>query len=195
MPPDGGVSDELRASQARARPARTDAPERYLAEGLETLGRLLEEKAGVAGVIRPHGDVPGLFRRTHRFRATDRAGLLSLAKDLARLTADSFDAAAIQKRVKPPKGTEWGSLKSLENLLATQVGPERARAVMSSLFGVYELRLADAHLSSGELDEALEKVGVDKAAPYVVQGYQLMRACVGTIYAIIKIVDAWKAET
>ena len=149
----------------------------------------------MAGAIRPHGDVPGLLRRAHRFRAVDRAGLLSLAKDLARLTADSLDATAIQKRVKPPKGAEWGSLKSLENLLASQVGPDRARAVMGPLFGVYELRLADAHLASGKVDESLEKVGIDKAAPYVFQGYQLMHACVGTIYAIVEIVDAWKAET
>jgi len=149
----------------------------------------------VPGAIRRHGDVPGLLRRAHRFRVTDRASLLSLAKDLARLTADSLDATAIQKRVKPPKGTKWGSLKSLENLLATQVGPDQARAIMGPLFGVYELRLADAHLSTSELDEALERVGVDKAAPYVVQGYQLMHACVGAIYAIIKNIDAWKGET
>ena len=195
VPPDGGVSQELLAWQVRADPADTQAPERYLAEGLETLGRRLEERAEVAGAIRPHGDVPGLLRRAHRFRAVDRAGLLSLAKDLARLTADSLDATAIQKRVKPPKGAEWGSLKSLENLLASQVGPDRARAVMGPLFGVYELRLADAHLASGKVDESLEKVGIDKAAPYVFQGYQLMHACVGTIYAIVEIVDAWKAET
>ena len=82
--------------------------------------------------------------------------------------------------------------RSLENLLAIQVGTDRARSVMGPLFGIYELRLADAHLPTSELDEALEKVGVDKATPYVVQGYQLLYACVGTIYALIKIVEGWK---
>ena len=103
-----------------------------------------------------------------------------------------LDTVAIQKRVRPPKGENWGSLKSLERLLETQVGADRARAVMGPLFGVYELCLADAHLPANELDEALEKVGVDKTAPYVVQGYQLLQACVDTIDAIIHIVAAWK---
>jgi hypothetical protein len=144
--------------------------------------------------FRPHDDIPDLLRRAHRFRAIDRPGLLSLAKDLARLTADSLDAAAIRKRLKPPTDPKWGSLKLVENLLATQVGPEEAHAVMRPLFGIYELRLADAHLAGSELDDALEKVGVDKAVPYVFQGYQLLHACVGTIYDISRIVDAWKAE-
>jgi hypothetical protein len=42
------------------------------------------------------------------------------------------------------------------------------------------------------LDEALEKVGVDKTTPYVILGYQLLYACVRTIYAIVKVVEGWK---
>jgi hypothetical protein len=143
--------------------------------------------------FRPHRDIPDVLRRAHRFQAADRPGLLSLAKDLARVTADSLDAAAIRSGLKgaDPK---LGSLKSLESLLATQVGVERAREVMRPLFGVYELRLADAHLPKHELDEALEKVGVDEAAPHVMQGYQLLSACVGAIFEIIEIVDGWREE-
>jgi len=192
--PDGGVSDELLASQAEARPARTKAPERFLGEGLALLGQVLQEKVGIA-VFRPHSDFPTLLRCAHRFRAMDRASLLSLAKDLARLTADSFDATALQKRVRPPSGERWGSLKSLEKLLATQIGVDQARAAMGPLFGIYELRLADAHLPASELDEALEKVGINQSAPYVVQGYQLLDACVGTLYAIIKVVEDWKEQS
>ena len=191
--PDGGVSEELRDSQARARPAATQAPERFLGEGLSLLGETLRQKAGVAA-LHPHGDIPEILRRAHRFRATDKAGLLALAKDLARLTADSLDATAIKARLKAlnaVKDAKVGSLKSLESLLATQVGPDRARAVMGPLFGIYELRLADVHLASAEVDESLKKVGVDTAAPYVFQGYQLMHACVATIYRIIEIVDSW----
>lgn len=193
--PDGGVSDELLASQMRAQPARTQAPERYLAAGLKLLGELLEANAGIVGAFRNHRDIADLVRRAHRFRATNRGGLLSLAKDLARLTADSLDAAAIQKRLKPSKDPKWGSLKSLENLLATQVGEDEAHAVMGPLFAIYDLRHADAHLPSSEVDDTLEKIGVDKTVPYVFQGYQLMHACVDTIYTIIKILDAWKTET
>jgi hypothetical protein len=192
--PDGGVSEELLASQMQAMPASTQAPEKFLGEGLRLLGQALQQRAGVAA-LRPHGDIPEILRRTHRFRATDRAGLLALAKDLARLTADSLDAGAIKDRLKSLNALEepkWGSLKSLERLLATQVGPDRARAAMAPLFGVYDLRLADAHLASEEVDESLKQLGVAEAAPRVVQGYQLMRACVNAIYAVVRIVAAWK---
>ena len=66
---------------------------------------------------------------------------------------------------------------------------------MGPLFGIYDLRHADAHLASSEVDETLQRVGVDRAAPYVFQGYRLMFACVDTIYTIIKIVAAWKPHT
>src|SRR5207302_10110066 len=146
-------------SQVKARPASTQAPEKFLEQGLKRLGQVLFEKLGIAA-IQPHGDIPALLKSAHRFRATDRPSLLALAKDLARLTADSFEATAIQKHVKPPKGERWGSLKSLENLLATQVGAESAHSVMGPLFGIYDLRLADAHLPSSEVDATLAMVGI-----------------------------------
>ena len=88
---------------------------------IEKLGQLLHEKLGMV-VVRDHMEVPNLLQRAHRFRATDRSGSPSLAKDLARLTADRIDEKAIQKLVKPPEGANWRSLKSLENLLS-QLNP------------------------------------------------------------------------
>lgn len=188
--PEGKVSDELLASQVKAIPADTQAPEAYLSAGLMRLNHAAEEKLGIS-IVRPHHQIPELVMRTHRFRATDKEGLLALAKDLARLTADSFDAGAIQKLVNPPKGTKWGSLKSLENLLATRIDPNDARALLSPLFGIYELRLGDAHLGSRELDEALKLVRVDPSAPYVIQGYQIMHACVSSIHSICGVIEGW----
>ena len=124
--------------------------------------------------------------RVHRFRATDRAGLFNLAKDLTRLTADAIDAGAIQKVGTPPTGEKWGSLKSLEKLLATVIGPGDAHTMMTPLFGIYELRLADAHLPSSEVDQALEMAGVDEHQASVSQGYMILDSCVGTLYEIAK---------
>jgi hypothetical protein len=191
--PEGKVSDELLSSQVRAEPAKTQAPERFLAEGLALLNHVAHEKLAIT-LIRQHEQIPELLVRTHRFRATDKEGLFSLAKDLARLTADSIDALEIQKLVSPPKGTKWGSLKSLENLLATRIDPSQARAVLGPLVGIYELRHADAHLASRESDEALNLVGVDQNAAYVIQGYQLLHACVSSIYAICQIIECWTTE-
>lgn len=191
--PEGKVSEELLASQVKAKPAKTQAPEEFLAESLAMLDHVAHEKLAIT-LIRHHEQIPELLVRAHRFRATDKEGLFSLAKDLARLTADSIDASEIQKLISPPKGTKWGSLKSLENLLATRIDPSQARAVLSPLVRIYELRLADAHLASHESDEALNLVGVDRSSPYVMQGYQLLHTCVSSIYAICQIIECWTTE-
>jgi len=179
--PEGGVSEELLASQMRAEPASTQAPERFLGQGLSLLNEIASEKLGFR-LFRDHEQRRQLLTMCHRFRSVDRQGFFSLAKDLARLTADSIDAAAIQRIVPPPKGTKWGSLKSLENLLARRAGPDGARALLGPLVGIYELRHADAHLGGNSVVEALSLVGVETSLPPVMQGYQLMHACVSSLY-------------
>jgi hypothetical protein len=190
IPPDGKVSEELLDSQMRCEPANTQAPERFLGPALAKIKEVSHSELGVS-ILRDHEDMATILRRTHRFRATDSAGLYALAKDLARLTADAFDAVAIQRVIAPPLGTRWRSLKSVENLLASQIGPDNAAKIMSPLFGVYDLRLADAHLPSSEANEALKRVGVDTSLPLVMQGEQMLRECVDTLYAITNVLRTW----
>ena len=80
--PEGGVSDELLASQVRASPADTQAPEAFLAKGLKFLKQRSLEEFGVS-VLREHDQIPVIIPRCHRFRAIDKAGLFGLAKDFA----------------------------------------------------------------------------------------------------------------
>ena len=56
--------------------------------------------------------------------------------------------------------------------------------MMAPLFGVYELRLGDAHLPSGELEAAFAKVGVDRGAIPVMQGEQLIAGAVSALHAV-----------
>jgi len=184
--PEGKVSEELLASQIKADPANTQAPEAFLKEGLNLLNKLSQKKLRIL-LLRDHDSIPQLLANSHRFRAIDKAGLYALAKDVARLTVDRIDAAAIQTIIPPPKGTKWGSLKSLENLIASKIDPKIARSMLGPLVGVYELRHADAHLPSSEIDESFALVGVDQSLPYVQQGYQLLRACVDSIYGIAEV--------
>jgi hypothetical protein len=135
--------------------------------------------------------VRDLLPSIHRFRAVDNSGFYSLAKDLARVTADNLDTAAMQSIIRPPKGTKWGSLKTLENLLATKIDADAAYSVMSPLFGVYELRQADAHLPSSQLDGAMALLNVDRSLPTVFQGYQLLYVCVSSIYAVAEVFQKW----
>jgi hypothetical protein len=191
--PEGGVSSELLASQVEADPADTKAPEEFLGKSLDALEAVFKNRLGIQ-MVRPHADRPAILARSYRFRATDTNGVFALAKDLARLTADSFDANEIQKIVKPPKGEKWGTLKSLEKLLATMISAEDAHLLVGPLFGIYDLRLADAHLASGDQDEALRLAGVDQTVNFPRQGYQLLKTCVDTIYRICGVVDKQRSK-
>ena len=186
--PEGGVSEELLAAQAEGDPADTQAPEEYLPEVFDFLNEVASRKFGFR-LCRAHDRFQTLITEAHRFRSTDQASFFSLAKDLARLTADAIDASAIQKMVNPPKGEKWGSLTSLEKLVALRVGPAKARRLLGPLVGIYELRHADAHLPSSDTERALALVKVDQKAPFVIQGYQLLHSCVSSLYSIAKALD------
>jgi hypothetical protein len=180
------VSGELLAAQANGIPAETQAPEAYLPSVFGLLNEATTARFQFR-LFREHSDFESLIAVTHRFRAIDQTGLFSLAKDLARLTADGIDSSAIQKVVLPPKGERWGSLKSLEKLVASLIGADQARSLLGPLVGVYELRLADAHLAGSEIDEAFELAGVDRSKPFVLQGFDLLDSGVSALHAILDV--------
>ena len=188
--PDGGVSDELLASQIRATPADTQAPEAFLATGLTRLEFLSNTKLEI-NLLRENHKLKDLMLKAHRFRSVNDEGLLALSKDLYRLTGERFNAVELQKICPPPKGERWGSLKSLEKVIATKEGKEASKKLLSGLVSIYELRKQDAHLPSGDYTEAFELLRIDRDAPYVVQGFQLMGACVGSIWSIGDVIDRW----
>lgn len=181
--PEGGVSKELLQAQAEGSPANTQAPEEFLPSGIDLLNEITSAKFGFC-LFRAHDGFQTLVRDAHRFRSRDEASFFALAKDLARLTADAIDSSALQKIVAPPLGTKWGSLKSLEHVVAVTAGVDRAHSLLGPLFGIYELRHADAHLPSGEIEKAVALVRVDRGAPFVIQGCQLLCACVSSLHAI-----------
>ena len=54
--------------------------------------------------------------------------------------------------------------------------------MLAPLFGAYELRLADAHMPKGEIEESLAKVEIDPLAVPIAQGFQLLHSCVAAIH-------------
>lgn len=188
--PEGGVSDELLASQVRAEPADTQAPEEFLKLGIDTLNKLSVEKLNFS-LFSEHELLPELFERTHRFRAIDNAGLFALAKDVARLTADRLNIAEMQRIAPPPLKTQWRSLKSLEHLLASKIDDKKARLITGALVGAYELRHADAHLPGKDTDEYFALLNIDRSLPTVIQGYQLLHSCVSSLYDVLEVLQSW----
>jgi len=183
--PEGGVSKELMDSQAVGTPSSTQAPERYLGDALEALNETLYKKYGIQA-FRKHDDIANIIKSCHRFRALSFDGLLSLAKDIARLTADSIDKKELQKLLTLPDKEKLGSLKSLEKVLAMSTGDEKAKSLMGPLFGIYDLRLADAHLPAADLKVALGLVKVNRDEPGVFQGFRLIDYTVWTLVQIVK---------
>lgn len=188
VPPEGKVSKELLASQVESRPARSQAPEPFLGYGLDALGEVSARVYGKS-FVRPHDKTDEILMQVHRFRATDSSGIYALAKDLARVTADAFDKEAMHAVVQPPKSENWGSLKSLEKVVATYVGEAKARYVMGPLFKIYELRLADAHLPGADAQAALRFLGAKENMPLVFQATAVLSACVTCLYTVCKIID------
>lgn len=174
--PDGGLPIELFRAQVEGHPSDTIAPEARLQRTLEHLLKTFKAATGEA-LFLEHPDRPRILSLAHRFRAHSPEGLLALAKDLARLTGDSFDRAALNRLVPSPKCEPWGSIKSLEKVLATVMPPEKARGLMTPLVGVWELRHADAHLPGSNPFENLWMVDVDPEIPLVWQGARLIESC------------------
>ncbi len=191
--PEGGVSSELLDSQVKAEPADTQSPEKFLPKAIKEVNELSLEKLGIK-IFKDHEAIPELLTKIHRFRAIDQASFYALAKDLARLIVDSLDAGAIQSIVSPPKEKNWGSLKSLENLLASRCDRKYIRRMMASLVGVYELRHADAHLPSSEIKEAFSLLDLDRSQPFVHQGYQMLHQVVSSIYGVAERLKRWPSK-
>ncbi|NDV28680.1 hypothetical protein [Desulfovibrio sp. JC010] len=186
--PEGGVSSELLASQVKAIPADTKAPEEFLPKVFELINSLAQEKMKIQ-LFRKHELIPELLPRIHRFRSIDEQSFYALAKVLARLTADSLDAQAMQTIVTPPKKVNWGSLKSLENLLASEYDRDLVRKITAPLVGVYELRHADAHLPSSKIEEAFSLIQIDRSSPYVQQGFQLLHQVVSSLFGVLELLQ------
>jgi hypothetical protein len=185
--PEGGVSMELLDSQQRARPASTRAPERDFSELAAVLNSEFHIRYG-GNLFRHHDAWAQILSRVHRFRVSDQASLLELAKDIARLTADSIDSGVLRSVIAPPKGEAWRSLRHLEKALATIVEPEVARTTLTPLAGVYDLRLADAHLPSQALSEAFQLVGINPQDPPINQAMQLLDGAIRSLAGVLRIV-------
>ena len=188
--PEGGISKELYDSQVKAKPASTEAPEAFFEVVINEINDASKRQFKIQ-FFRGHQSVNDIIKSINRFRAVDEKGLFSLAKDIAKVIADDVDVESLQKIAVPPKNTKWGSLKTIENLLALKVPPETARQIMSPLFGVYELRHGDAHLPSSEIENAFTSIKIDRSLPSVVQGYQMLLECVESMRKILNIITKW----
>lgn len=184
--PDGGVSEELFAAQMMVTPAATVAPERFLAASIAALDTAFRTKHG-APLLRDHDSIPAIFKRANRFLAAEPGGLPELSKELTRLFAERVDVDAVIAALPLTlaKGERKpGSLKAVERLAAKHSSAAEAGTVMAPLFGIYDLRLADAHLGDGMVASGKSRARVVDTDPRAMQGRQLIQSYVDSLEAV-----------
>lgn len=191
--PEGGISKELHASQVKAEPASTLAPEAFIERVIKKINEEAKKQLDIR-FFRGHHSVSEIIKSINRFRAINEKGLFSLAKDIARIIVDDIDIESVQKIATPPKNTKWGSLKMIENLLAIKIPSEDARKILSPIVGVYELRHGDAHLPSSDIENSFGLIQIDRSLPYITQGYQMIYACVDNLHMILRIIEKWNVK-
>lgn len=189
--PEGGISKELHSSQVKADPANTLAPENFLEDVLKNINLISNEKLGT-NFFRNHQSIKMIISQINRFKAINDNGIFSLAKDIARIIIDDINIEGLQKIIIPPKNTKWGSLKTIENLLAIKIPQEDARAVMSPFVGIYELRHGDAHLPGSNIFDSFNLIPVNRQLPPVLQGHQILHTCVDNLHIILNILNNWE---
>jgi hypothetical protein len=185
--PEGPVSSELLDSQQRCEPATTKAQEAEFKRFLNEIDVVFMERYG-GPLFRAHDSTKVILSRVHRFRALEAGGVLALAKDIARLTADSIDVGVLRSIVSPQKGETWRSLRHLQHALTTRVESEIARTALTPLAGIYELRLGDAHLPSSEIQNAYKLTGVNPEDSPIDQAVALIGSAAESLKRILSIV-------
>lgn len=188
VPPDGGLGRELHASQVKAEPADTKAPEGYLHLARDSVDRAFLRRWG-RKLFRNHDKLDEMLAACSRFRSMDEAGFLRLAKDLARVTADNIDVSSLRE-IKPDADPKLGSLKLLQAVLSDLIDADEARKMLSVLVGVYDLRLSDAHPPSSAIEAAIDLAEVQRGQSWLRRGGNLIHNVVSALVRIAEVVEA-----
>jgi hypothetical protein len=191
--PDGKVSKELLASQVESKPASTHAVEVLLPEVMKMLEKGFRRKFNIELFSHEINEVE-ITQKISRFISKDESSLLTLAKELVRVFSDRLNKTELRKLATHAKKKELGSNKLLEDILANEIGAEKAREVFGIIAGVYDMRLGDAHPTSSKIGDALKLAGIDSGKSFLGQGEQLISNYGQSIWLIGKLFFEQKKE-
>ena len=160
--PDDGVSKELQMSQMQCKPAYTKAAEVLFFENVRCLQEGFEWVTNGIHLYKEASPIDTMGKLVHRFVVQKETDLYRLSKDIIRYTIESFNIAPLWPMVRKTEDEKKvGSMKIMERFLSKFVSEEIAHDIMSPLFYLYELRLADAHTKpQNEINQAAIKLGV-----------------------------------
>ncbi len=185
--PDGKVSNELLASQVKAKPASTHAVEELLFKVMEWLEEGFRQEFNVSLYTHDIEHTAAMVNIS-RFASKDQASLLRLAKELVRVFSDRLDVRELRKLSTHSNKEKLGSNKLLEDVLAQKIGYDKARRVFSPIGGAYDMRVGDAHPTSSKIGDALKLAGIDESKSFLRQGEQLISNFGQSIWWIGKLI-------
>jgi len=171
--PDGKVSGELLSAQVKTRPASSQAAEELFFVSMRMLEQGFRDRFGIE-LFSHNIDDESAMQLVSRFHSRDQATLLRLAKEIIRVLSDRLNVRELRTLSTHPEKDKLGSNKLLQDVLAKQVGDERARKVLGPIVGAYEMRVGDAHPTGSKIGEALKLAGIDESSSYLRQGEQLI---------------------
>ncbi len=173
VPPEGKVSGELISAQVKTQPASTHAVEELLFVSMRMLEQGFRDRFGIE--LFSHSiDDNSAMQQVSRFHSRDQGSLLRLAKEIIRVFSDRLNVRDLRKLSTHKEKDKLGSNKLLQDVLAKQVGEERARKVLGPVVGAYEMRVGDAHPTGSKIGEALNLAGIDESRSYLRQGEKLI---------------------
>lgn len=180
IPPEGGLGHEMHTTQVKGLPVDSYAPENLLETEIDRLNNAflsIYQKS----LFTRHSLSGEIKKRVHRFRATNREGLFILCKEITRIVIERFDLKLL-KQIRPDVNKEYKSLKRIE-LLIDEAGSS-GREIMRPLAGINELRHADSHLPSNEVEKAMSLIGIDKIDNTIIAGEKLIFEVAKCLYKI-----------
>ncbi|WP_262016889.1 hypothetical protein [Serratia liquefaciens] len=184
--PDGKVSVELLSSQIKAQVASTHAVEELLFVSMRMLEQGFRKRFDV-NLFNHDIDDEAVMQQVTRFLCRDLASLLRLAKEIIRVFSDRLNVRELRKLSTHADRDKLGSNKLLQDILANDVGEDKARLVLGPIVGAYELRLGDAHPMGSKIGEALQLAGIDESRTPLRQGEQLIHNVGHSIWWIGKL--------
>lgn len=183
--PDGKVSKELLMSQMAANPAHTYAPEKKLFEIMNICDEEFSKYYGEKFYVE-HKLLNEYWQKIHRFRAIDHDTFLLLCKELYRFVIERINLDGL-KKIRPNESNKLGSIKRIENLI-NELGAD-GRKITSPFVGINELRQADAHLPSGDLDNSFQLTEIDRTKPYPIMAKDLINKIGERIFLFARILN------
>ena len=192
--PDGKVSGELLSAQVKTLPASTHAVEKLFFVSMRMLDHGFRRHLEIE-LFNNDIDDDSAMQIVSRFQCRDRASLLRLAKEIIRVFSDRLNVRGLRKLSTHADKEKLGSNKLLQDVLAKEVGEERARQVLGPIVGAYEMRVGDAHPTSSRIDEALTLAGIDETRSYLRQGEQLIHNVGHSVWWIGKLLFEEKSRT